>query len=150
MAIQAASVTFESIQVGDELPVLEKTESQETINGYTELNRREDAPVQRGANLHTDEGYAQAGIFAGTVNQGVVTCAYLYELLQMAFPMANVYRSTFNMRALEPFRPGDVVSFTGKVLEKREEGGQRLVDVEVTGTNQLGQTIASAKATVPL
>jgi acyl dehydratase len=84
------------------------------------------------------------------VNQGVVTCAYLYELLQMAFPVPNVYRSTFNMRALEPFRPGDVVSFTGKVLDKREEGGQHLVDVEVTGTNQLGQTIASAKATVPL
>ncbi len=150
MTIQAASVTFDSIQVGDALPILEKTESQETINGYTEMNRREDAPVQRGANLHTDEGYAQAGIFAGTVNQGVVTCAYLYELLQMAFPVPNVYRSTFNMRALEPFRPGDVVSFTGKVLDKREEGGQRLVDVEVTGTNQLGQTIASAKATVPL
>jgi acyl dehydratase len=148
MAIQAATVTFDSIQVGDELPSLEKTESQETINTYSELNRREDAP--RGMNLHTDERYAQAGIFAGTVNMGVVTCAYMVEMLQQAFPTQNVLNSTFSMRAMEPFRPGDIVIFGGKVLDKREEDGKRLVDVEVSGVNQLGQTIAAAKATVPL
>lgn len=149
MVIEAATVTFDSIQVGDELPSLQKTESQETINGYAELNRRADV-ARRGASLHTDEGFAQEGIFAGTVNTGVTTCAYLVELLQLAFPTRSILNGTFSMRALEPFRPGDLVTFTGKVLDKRKEGGKRLVDVEVTGTNQLNQAVASGKATVSL
>lgn len=148
MVIEAGKVTWDSLKVGDELPTLQKTESQETINNYSALNRR--AQTQQGANLHTDEEYAQQGIFAGTVNQGVVTCAYLYETLQLAFPMKGVLGSTFNMRALEPFRPGDVVTFGGTVTDKREEDDKRLVDVELSGINQLGQTIATAKVTVPL
>ena len=150
MTVQGSHVTWESIQVGDELPKVQKTESQETINSYGELNRREAAIATQGKNLHTDEEYAKEGIFAGTVNQGVVTCAYLIEVLQVAFPTKNVLNGMFNMRALEPFRPGDLVDFGGKVLDKREENGQKFVDVELTGVNQLGQTIATAKATVPM
>ncbi|MBI4311611.1 MAG: MaoC family dehydratase [Chloroflexi bacterium] len=148
--LTASKATFDSIQVGDELPKLQKTESQVTINNYTALNRPGPPPATVGKNLHTDEEYAKEGIFAGTVNMGVVTCAYMTEALQLAFPMNNVLRSTFAMRALEPFRPGDVVTFSGTVLAKREENGKRLVDVEMRGVNQMGQTIATAKVTVPL
>lgn len=150
MVIEAATVTFDSIQVGDELPSLQKTESQETINAYAAMSERIRPPQRERASLHTDEDFAQAGIFVGTVNTGVVTCAYLVEMLQLAFPTRSILDGSFSMRALEPFRPGDLVTFTGKVLDKREEGGKRLVDVEVTGTNQLDQTVASGKATVPL
>lgn len=150
MAIQAATVTFESIKVGDELPAIQKTETQETINTYSEVSHRLETSERKRANLHTDEGFAEAGIFAGTVNTGVATCAYMTELLQQAFPTRSILNGTFSMRALEPFRPGDTVTFTGRVMDKREEGGRRLVDVELTSTNQLGQAIASAKATVPL
>ncbi|MBI4203334.1 MAG: MaoC family dehydratase [Chloroflexi bacterium] len=149
--VTAAHITWESIQVGDELPKLQKTETQETINNYGALNRRDPTPrPTRGANLHTDEEYAKQGIFAGTVNMGVVTCAYMMETLQLAFPTSNLLNGAFSMRALEPFRPGDLVTFGGRVLDKRVEGGKRLVDVELSGVNQLGQTVATAKATVPL
>ncbi len=148
--IIAAKAAWDAVHVGDELPKLQKTESQDTINGYNALNRRGDPPPTQGKNLHTDEEYAKQGIFAGTVNLGIVTCAYMMETLQLAFPTQNVLSSTFTMRALEPFRPGDVVTFGGRVLEKREEGGKRFVDVEISGVNQLGQTIATAKASVPL
>ena len=151
--LTASEVSFDSIQVGDELPKLQKTESQETINGYGALNRRGPAPASTCKNLHTDEEYARQGIFVGTVNQGVVTCAYMVEALQLAFPTKSVLSGSFNMRALEPFRPGDVVTFGGVVLAKRAEGGpdrSGLVDVEVSGVNQMGQTIATAKVTMPL
>ena len=149
MAIQAATASYDSIQVGDELPSIQKTETQETIDDYTRLivNARE-APTT-GSNLHTDQGFADAGIFTGTVNYGVVTCAFMMELLQKAFPTSNLLRSTFEMRALEPIRAGDTVTFTGRVLDKRQESGGRLVEVEVTGTNQLGQSVAAGKASVP-
>lgn len=148
MAIQAATVSYESIKVGDELPSIQKTETQETIDDYTRLIVNREAAAT-GTNLHTDQRFADAGIFAGTVNYGVVTCAFMMELLQTAFPTPNLLKSTFEMRALEPIRSGDTVTFTGKVLEKREEAGQHLVDVEVTGTNQLGQSVVAGKASIP-
>jgi len=34
--------------------------------------------------------------------------------------------------------PGDVLTYSGAVTAKREEGGQRLVDVEMAVTRQTG------------
>ncbi len=107
MVIEATTVTFDSIQVGDKLPSIQKTESQETINGYAEMGERIRPRQKEQVSLHTDVGFAQAGIFAGTVNIGVTTCAYVVEMLQLAFPTKSILNSTFSMRALEPFRPGD-------------------------------------------
>jgi acyl dehydratase len=72
------------------------------------------------------------------------------ELLQLAFPTKNITQGAFSMRALEPIRVNDVVTYTGRVTNKRVEGTKRLVDVEATGINQLGQTVAIAKANIPL
>ena len=150
MVVQATNVNFDSIKVGDELPTLHKTETQETIDTYSRLIVNREPRTISNSNLHTDQEFADTGIFAGTVNYGVATCAYMVELLQLAFPTQIVLKSTVIMRALEPIRAGDTVAFTGRVLDKREEDGKRLVDVEVTGTNQLGQTVAAAKATIPM
>ena len=149
MVINAKTVSFASINVGDELPSLQKSETQENINNYLELNRRREREIPS-MNLHTDEEYADKGIFAGTVNYGVTTCGFMVEVLQLAFPTKNIVQGTFNMRALEPIRVDDLVTYTGKVLSKREEDGKRLVEVEVTGTNQLDQTVAVAKAVIPM
>ena len=149
MVINAKTVSYESINVGDELPSLQKSETQENINNYLELNRRREREIES-KNLHTDEEFAEKGIFAGTVNYGVTTCGFMVEALQLAFPTKNIALGTFNMRALEPIRVNDVVTYTGKVLGKREEDGKRLVEVEVTGTNQLDQTVAVAKAVIPM
>jgi len=149
MVINAATVTFDSISVGDELPTIQKSETQEDMDNYHVFNPRPERQFPS-LNLHVDEEFANKGIFGGTVNYGVVTCAFLTELLQLAFPTRNITQGTFSMRALEPIRVNDVVTYTGKVLDKRTEGEKRLVDVEVTGTNQLGQAVAAAKATIPL
>jgi len=149
MVIKAATVTFESINVGDELPSIQKSETQEDIDNYLVLNERPERQFPT-MNLHIDKEFSDTGIFTGTVNYGVATCAFITELLELAFPTKNISQSTFSMRALEPIRANDVVTYTGKVLDKRVEDGKRLVDVEVAGTNQLGQTVAVAKATIPL
>jgi len=146
----ATTTTFESIQVGDELPILVKHESQESINLYHELAIPQQRPDWH--DLHVHEEFAQKGIFGGTVNMGVATVAYMAELLEKAFPIKSLAGkgSRLEMRATEPIRAGDTVTFTGRVTGKRVEGGQRLVDCELTGTNQLGQTVAIARATIAL
>ena len=149
MVIQATSVTFESINVGDELPSIQKSETQEDINNYLILNEREEHHIPS-FNLHIDEELADKGIFQGMVNYGVSTCGFMVEQLQLAFPLKNIRAGTISMRATEPIRADDVVQYTGKVLDKRVEDGKNLVDVELVGTNQLDQTVAVAKATIPL
>ena len=57
--------------------------------------------------------------------------------------------SRLEMRATEPVRADDTVTFTGRVTDKGEEDGLGLVRCEVTGTNQRDQVVARARATVP-
>ncbi len=144
----ARAATYDSIQVGDDLPILVKYETQETINAHAKLSRF--APRGPGRNLHTEEEYARTAVFAGTVNAGAATVAYIYELLEKSFPIARLMAkgSRIEMRATEPFRPGDTVTFTGSVTEKGEPDGARCIICEVTGTNQLGQKVAMAKVRV--
>lgn len=151
MAVQTLPVTFDTIAVGDELPKLAKTETQETIDTYTRLIVHRRPRQFQSNNLHTDQRFADQGIFKGTVNYGVVTVAFMMEFLQKAFPQQSVQACALSMKALEPFRAGDTVTLSGRVLEKRvENGGRRVVDVEIAGVNQLGQNVAAAKATLPL
>ncbi len=147
--LHARTSSFESIQVGDELPILVKYEDQQSIDNYSKYASV--GPREGWRNLHTEPEYAKQGIFGGTVNMGVATVAYVAELLEKAFPLRNLMArgSRLEMRATEPFRADDTVTFTGHVTEVGEEDGLGLVRCEVTGTNQRDQVIARAKATVP-
>ena len=147
--LHARTASFRSIRVGDDLPILVKHEDQRSIDGYAKY-----APIgarEGWRNLHTEPEYAKQGIFGGTVNMGVATVAYVAELLEKAFPLRNLMArgSRLEMRATEPFRAGDTVTFTGEVTEVSEEDGVGLVRCEVTGTNQRDQVVARARATLP-
>ena len=146
----AKTLDYETVEVGDQLPILVKHESQETIDQYARLAST--APHDDWHNLHTDEEYAKQGIFGGTVNMGVATVAYVAELLEKGFPLHKLMSpgSRLEMRATEPVRVDDTLTFTGEVTGKREEKGQRLVECEVIGTNQHGTVVARARATVPI
>lgn len=150
MVVEPNTVTFESINEGDELPQLQKTETQETIDTYTKLIVHRRPRMIESNNLHTDQRFADQGIFKGTVNYGVTTVAFMMELLHKAFPFSSVQACALNMRALEPIRADDTVTFSGTVVGKRVEDDRRVVDVEIKGVNQLEQVVAAAKATVPL
>ena len=149
---KSAKWTWDSVQVGQELPILVRTETQEEINNYLKLNERGRNRQFESKNLHVDEEFAKTGIFAGTVNYGVTTCGFMLECLQQVFPTQALYTagSSFTMRAIEPIRSMDVIVYSGRVTGKRTEGGKRLVDVDLIGTNQLKQGVATAKATVAM
>ena len=144
----AKRVTYDSVQVGDELPILVKHESHESIDMYARYAPT--GPREGWHNLHTDAEYAQAGIFGGTVNMGVATVAYVAELLEKAFPLMYLMgeSSSLEMRATEPVRAGDTITFTGRITGKAQEGGRRYVECEVLGTNQRDILVAKAKARI--
>ncbi len=149
MLLQPHTVKYEDIQVGDKLPSFQKYESQQNIDMYVKLNERPGRERDLGG-IHHDPEYAEQAIFNGTVNYGVTTVGFMSELLQKGFPMRAVQLGTLSMRAIEPVRPNDVITYSGVVTAKRVEGGKRLVDLELRGTNQHGQMVASSKAIIPL
>lgn len=53
----------------------------------------------------------------------------------------------FKVQFREQAWPGDVLSYSGKVVAVREENGERLVDVELACTRQTGGTHLKAWAT---
>ena len=146
----ARTLDYDTIEVGDDLPILVKHEDQQSIDTYAKLAST--APRANWNNLHTDEEFAKGGIFGGTVNMGVATVAYVAELLEKGFPLQKLTGAgaELEMRATQPVRAGDTVTFTGQVTGKGEDAGQRWVECEVTGTNQDEVVVAKARARVPM
>ncbi len=148
MATSTRHLTFDTINFGDELTPFTIGETQETING-ARLSEGEDMDAPR--NIHTDPEFAKAGMFGGTLNAGVTTMAYLNQMLERWLPDGSFYdNGRLLYKAIEPFRPGDTVVFTGTVTGKRVEGSNKLIDCEIKGTNQHGKLMGVAEATLAL
>ena len=77
-------VTYDSIAVGDEITPFDIFETQETIDNtrMPEITARPPRP-----NIHTDPEFAKRGLFAGTVNGGVITMAYVTTCSNIGFPL---------------------------------------------------------------
>jgi acyl dehydratase len=138
--------SFDSISVGDALEGLAISESREIIERKNELRL---AGKPSSSNIHTDEEFARQNIFGGTVNSGPATMSYVDQMLERSFPLQAFYSGgRLLMRAITPFRAGDTVSFAGEVSDKRVEDGKGIVEARVKGTNQRGETVCLADATL--
>ena len=77
--------------------------------------------------------------------------AYVDQALQLSFPLRSFYHGgSLLMRAIEPFRAGDVVTMHPEVTDKRREGSHRLVTCRVRGINQRGALVCLSDATLHL
>ena len=137
---------FDAAVEGTELAELSITESQEIINNRSAF-RLAGRPSE--SNIHTDEEFARQNIFGGTVNSGPATMSYVDQMLQLSFPPEAFYNGgSLLMRAITPFRSGDTVTFAGKVTGRRDEGERGIVECRVRGTNQRGELVCLADATL--
>ena len=85
------------------------------------------------------------------MNAGITTMAYVNQMLEQWFPASRFYDGgALIFKAIDPFRPGDTVTFTGKIAAKREENGNKIVECQIQGQNQLGKVMSVAEATLVL
>ncbi len=133
----AKTATFESIQVGDTLPILVKSITDESIGRYLELGS-------------TDKGTDPEPVSGDGLNPGPATVAYIMELLEKAFRLKNLMArgSRLETQFTEPIRAGDTITVTGGVTGKRLNGDQRLVEYEAVATNQRDEAVATAEGEV--
>ena len=115
----AKTVTFESVAVGDQLPILAKWETEETIARFNALISREDT--------EPEDGEASQGAYSGQAAGAPALAAYVLELLEKAFPMPSILAqgSKLDIQTLQPVRPDDVITLTGEVVDKRQEEDRR-------------------------
>ena len=134
-------------EVGVEISPLVKQMSQEAINLF------EGSTGNTGPSQFTDEETARETLgTSGTVASGRMSLTFAIEMLRRYFG-SEVYNHTgfVDLRFLRPVRPGDQITFKGKITDITREANGSRVSVEIKVENQKGDTtgIGSGSAVVP-
>ena len=134
----AMTATYESVQAGDELPIVVKWETAESIARFL---------------AHTDPA-AAAAADAGDAAQvpPAMLDGYARELLEKGLPVppepADALR--LDWQTLSPIAAGDTISLSGRVTGKEEKDGRQWIDCQITVSGDAGQTLGTATAAVAL
>ncbi|MBM3644227.1 MAG: dehydratase [Alphaproteobacteria bacterium] len=138
----ATAPKFDQVKVGDALPALV----------LPPINRHQLALYCGGSGdhnpIHVDIDFAKKFGFKDVFAHGMLSMAFLGRLATSWVPQGQVRK--LGTRFTSITWVGDVITVTGKITGKREEGGARLVDLEIKCTNQNGQDTLQGDATVVL
>src|SRR5215472_5870900 len=127
----------ETIAVGQELPTLVKEISQRQIDTYSGV---------RPNSIHTDEAWARQKGFRTTLAQGMMSTAYVSEMMTRLLGAGFVKGGTMSVTFVQPVYAGDRLTVRGVVKELRPEGAAIRVVVDVWCENQHGQKTAVGTA----
>ena len=106
-------------------------------------------PKEERKNLHNDLDFAKKSLFGTTANAGVMTMAYVNQMIEACFPAESFYNGgTLTYKGINPFRAGDEVVFTGEVVDKRTENGENFVDFAIRGIDKTGRLGGVAEVTI--
>lgn len=86
--------------------------------------------------IHHDTEFAKAAGYPGPFAVGMLQAGVLSTYATDWLGAGNLRR--FKVQFREQAWPGDVLTYSGKVVGTREEGGERLIDVELACTRQTG------------
>ena len=120
----------ETITVGQKLPSLTKEVSQRKIDAYSGVRPR---------SIHTDEAWARAKGFRVPLAQGMMSTAYVSEMMTNFLGAGFVQGGNMSVTFTRPVYAGDRLTVHGVVTEMRPENGMARVVVEVWCENQHGE-----------
>ena len=96
--------------------------------------------------LHSDEVYTtQAAGYPSVFAHGMLTMGLTGKMLTNYVGDGRLKK--FGVRFTNQVWPGDTLKSTATVAALREEGGERLVDLTLSTTNQDGKEVVSGSAT---
>jgi acyl dehydratase len=127
----------EAVGVGQELPSLEKNLTQRRIDVYSGVRPR---------SIHSDEAWAHEKGFRTTLAQGMMSTAYVSEMMTRFLGAGFVKGGSISLAFIRPVYAGDRLTVHGVVKEMRPEGGATRVVVEVWCQNQDGEKTAVGTA----
>ena len=130
-------LNFDDISAGDEAPVVSHTLTR------TDLVKFAGASGDFNP-MHTDEVSAQAAGLPSVFGHGMFTMGILAKAITDYVGVGNL--ASYKVRFTKQTWPDEVLVTKVTVTGKREQGGQRLVDLECEVTNGDGETKVAGSA----
>jgi acyl dehydratase len=124
--------------VGQALPSLVKEISQRRIDVYSGVRPR---------SIHTDEVWARQKGFRTCLAQGMMSTAYVSQLMVKLVGTGFASGGTMSMAFIKPVYAGDRLTVHGVIKDKQSDHGTTRVVVEVWVENQHGEKTAVGYAT---
>ncbi len=126
-----AKLKFDQVKVGDEIPAF-------VVEGVT----RPDFVRYAGASgdfvpLHYDQTFVEAAGIPTVFAQGMFTAGLLSKALTDYVGVGQV--RNFKVRFATRVWPGDTVTCRGKVTNKTEKGGEKIIEGDLEVLNQKGE-----------
>jgi acyl dehydratase len=135
-----SQVYFEDVNVGDEMPRLVK----KVVN---EVQLVKYAGASGDFNpLHTVDAMGKMAGFDGVIAHGMLIMGFVGQAITDWLP--NRCLKKFGVRFTSPTKPKEVITVTGKVVDKIEDG--RLIVCEIRAANQEGEIKISGRFTAAL
>jgi 3-hydroxybutyryl-CoA dehydratase len=127
------------IQEGKALNPVVKHITQEKINLYAEASGDFNP-------IHVDESFAAKTPLGGTIAHGMLSLAYVSEMMTSAFGRGWLSGGKLRARFKEPARPGDTLTISAKVdcLEQKDDVSYANCSFECR--NQKGEAIVAGEA----
>jgi 3-hydroxybutyryl-CoA dehydratase len=118
-----------NLEVGAEVPPVEKSITQEMINAWAEVSGD-------GNPLHVDPEYAKTTRFGGTIAHGHISLGFLCEMMVRWLGPEWYSRGALRgMKFVAPIRPGYTVRAQGSLVEVTVEGEARVARCDVSVIN---------------
>ena len=139
----ARTTTYDSVNAGDELPILVKWETSDTIRQFRSLVCEDGKE---------EPGQADSGEPVDMAMASQALVAYIIELLEKGFPVAAIMAqdSSLSLKTFNPVNAEDTISLSATVTGKRSEGQVNSVECLVTIENQENVVVAEATARIAL
>lgn len=132
-----------SIQQGDRLKGFSRDVTAERIAAYADASGDHNP-------LHLDPEYAKTTQFGGVIAHGMLSMAFVCELMAANFPETWHTGSRMKLRFKAPVFPGETVKVTGEVQSVKETGGVTVAQCSVACLKPDGVEALSGTVSVPL
>src|SRR5215467_12167074 len=126
------------LTIGQALPALVKDVTQRRIDVYSGVKPN---------SIHSDEAWAQQKGFRTCLAQGMMSTAYVAQMMVALLGPDFARGGTLSMAFIKPVYASDRLTAHGIVKDKQSENGATRVVVEVWVENQHGEKTAVGHAT---
>lgn len=136
------AVTFDQVKVGDELPPLKLPRITRTTLALFAGASGDHNPV------HIDLDFAKSAGMPDVFAHGMLSMAYLGRFLTNWAPQTQLRHYSVRFSAITPV--GAKLACGGKVVEKLEKNGEKLVKLEIGVADDKGEVKLAGEALVAL
>jgi acyl dehydratase len=129
--------TVKDPTVGQEIPPLIKPMSLEKMR----------QPLMSGSNpIHYDADFARQAGLAAPIATGVMSSAYLSQMLTSAFGIEWLRSGTIDVKFIRPIYAGDTVTARGRITAKTETSTGTRVFLDIWCETQRGEPVTVGTA----